>query len=776
MRINSYTLLGVLIINILNLLSFSLKAQTTVFAQLTGSPVNTTGWTLTGRAAVGNVTGTGNSEIILVPVTTQATGAIYYSTPINAVLCNKWAAEFDFRINDGNSADGLAFWYLDVPPTGFVPGIGLGIPANANGLKVCFDTYNNFANPPTTDMPKIQIRWGIGYSELSTQPTAVNAFGLLSFIRSPTYNRARVTYDNGNIKVYVNNTLYLSGFQVLTFPGYFGFSASVGALYDNHSIKNAVIYIDRPPAAAGPDKVICNNTTTQIGDTTIPNYVYNWSPASGLSSTSASNPQVTIVNNSTQPLIQQYIVNTGLTGSPACSSSDTVRVTVLPTPRETLTQTICEGDSFLGYYNTGMYTDTLTNALGCDSIRTLNLSVTPRSRSNLTQTICEGDSYLGYSVSGIYSDTLAAASGCDSVRTLTLTVTPRTYSTINTSVCEGEAFAGYTAGGTYIDTLVSTAGCDSIRTINLQIIPRVFTSVDTFVCAGQSFAGYSASGTYIDTLTGVNTCDSVRTLRLTVIPNPDPTFTASPSSGCPPLDVLFTNTSSQLSGVIYQWNFGDMGSSNSQLTASHTYPATGSYTVTLTGTNNNGCVGDATQSSVITVYPLPLAGFNTSPNPNTFGNPIISFTDASTGAASWQWTFGDGIGSSSQQNPVYSYANANTYEVMLVVSTENNCKDTAYDEVIIYPLDDIYIPNAFTPNGDGLNENFGVFGLGFRNVEMAVYNRYGNRIYFTNANQPRWDGTIRGKKCDMGTYAYVIRLTDSRGERRIYKGNVLLIR
>src|SRR5262249_10853320 len=155
-------------------------------------------------------------------------GAVFYNQPINLSLCNKWIAEFDFRMYDGTGADGIAFCFLDVPPVGFVNGGGLGIPSTANGLKVCFDTWNNCIpfDPNTVhqNMPKIEIRWGRGYDDNSNPnnlivgeclpgPTRDNSDGKISFIRSPDYSHAKITYDSGNIQVYVNDSLYLSGYQ-----------------------------------------------------------------------------------------------------------------------------------------------------------------------------------------------------------------------------------------------------------------------------------------------------------------------------------------------------------------------------------------------------------------------------------------------------------------------------------------------------------------------------------------------------------------------------------
>ena len=336
---------------------------------------------------------------------------------------------------------------------------------------------------------------------------------------------------------------------------------------------------------------------------------------------------------------------------------------------------------------------------------------------------------------------------------------------------------GYNSTGLYVDTLVNALGCDSIRTLDLSVVATLFTQIDTVICEGQSYYGYNTTGIYSDTLQSAAGCDSIRNLDLTVIPNPRPTFTLSPAFGCPPLTVQFTNTSSTLSGVNFTWDFGDQ-STGSGMTESHTYYIAGGYTISLTGTNANGCVGSASQTGTVNVYPLPAAGISSSPDPNTFGNPIISFSDNGMGASTWNWNFGDGAGISTISNPTYSYTAAGDYVVTLIVTTDKGCQDTTTKIITVYPLDGIYIPNAFSPNSDALNETFGIYGLGFSQVEMTIFNRYGQIVYHSTENQPRWNGTMNGngKKCNVGNYIYVISLTDSFGKKQVYKGNVLLIR
>ena len=332
------------------------RAQTYVFAQLNSSPVNTAGWTMTGSAAVTDVTGTGNSEVLLCPTVNYQSGAIFYNQPINLAVCNQWIAEFDFRIFDGTGADGIAFCFLDVPPTGFVVGGGLGIPATANGLKVCFDTYLN-CSATGAFVPKLELRWGNGYDECWPQPTTNNATGALSIIRSNAYCHAKIVYNNGSIQVFLNNTLFISGNQTFNFNGYLGFTASTGGSTDNHSIKNVVIYTNMPPSEAGASQTVCNGQTIQLGTTPDANNTYSWTPGTNLSSTNIANPSLAAINTTTAPITTKYFVNTAFANSTGCASVDSVTITVLPSATVSIaaaSTSICTG-------SVANFTATVTN-------------------------------------------------------------------------------------------------------------------------------------------------------------------------------------------------------------------------------------------------------------------------------------------------------------------------------------------------------------------------------------------------------------------------------
>ncbi len=221
-------------------------AQNFIFAQLQGQPtMSTAGWSLNGGAYVGDTNGDADpffNELILVNPINSTSGSIFFNQQVNLNFCTRWTATFDFRIFDGNAADGLAFCFIDVPPAGFVVGGGVGIPATANGLKIVFDTYDNGCGAN----PEIQIYSGPGYDECIPGIVKVNnTGGNLNFIRSNAYNTAIVQYDNGYIDVTVNGTTYLSAvYAPVTFAGYLGFTSGTGAQNDRHSLRNVTIYTD----------------------------------------------------------------------------------------------------------------------------------------------------------------------------------------------------------------------------------------------------------------------------------------------------------------------------------------------------------------------------------------------------------------------------------------------------------------------------------------------------------------------------------------------------
>ena len=224
-----------------------------------------------------------------------------------------------------------------------------------------------------------------------------------------------------------------------------------------------------------------------------------------------------------------------------------------------------------------------------------------------------------------------------------------------------------------------TSGCATL-TVNFSDL-STGTGIDgwswTFGDGGTSTAqnpsyGYDTPGTYTVTLTvssssqGCND-DATKVDYITVDGPPTADFSGSPISGTEPLTVNFTDLS--IDATSWSWDFGDgVGTSNEQ-NPGYTYNSDGTYTVTLTATNACGSDQEI-KVDYITVYPCiaPTADFSASP---TSGDaPLnVDFTDLSTGNPdTWNWDFGNGVGTSSQQNPSYTYDNAGTYTVTLTAS------------------------------------------------------------------------------------------------------------
>ncbi|HFA47908.1 MAG TPA: hypothetical protein ENJ95_02680 [Bacteroidetes bacterium] len=195
-----------------------------------------------------------------------------------------------------------------------------------------------------------------------------------------------------------------------------------------------------------------------------------------------------------------------------------------------LTQT--QKDALAAFLRTLTGADVYTNEKWSDpfdedgSLTVLPLCATDILTS-VNATICEGEIFAGYAQSGIYEDTFTGEGGCDSIRTLTLTVLPNAETTIEAVICEGDNFAGFELPGVYTETFQSATGCDSTRILMLEVLPVPVTFAEAEICAGQEYEGYSETGVYADTFTGSNGCDSIRMLELTVLPEDDPACTVS---------------------------------------------------------------------------------------------------------------------------------------------------------------------------------------------------------------------------------------------------------
>ena len=225
------------------------------------------------------------------------------------------------------------------------------------------------------------------------------------------------------------------------------------------------------------------------------------------------------------------------------------------------------------------------------------------------------------------------------------------------------------------------------------------------------------------------------------------------------------------SGVSYSWaptnNIGDPNADTAK------FMGIGNYTYTLTVTSVPlGCV--ATDALSIHSYPpVTLAGVTASQSiPNGTSIQLNAI-----GATYYTWTPDNGtLDNTNINNPVATPVDSVTTYVVHGMSLYG-CLDSA--EVTIH-LDydgDVFIPMAFSPNNDGLNDNFRLSNMKHHTlVEMRVFDRWGKEVFHTNSAEKGWDGSLNGTPQDIGVYNYQVIVANPDGQQKTISGNVTLIR
>jgi gliding motility-associated-like protein len=301
------------------------------------------------------------------------------------------------------------------------------------------------------------------------------------------------------------------------------------------------------------------------------------------------------------------------------------------------------------------------------------------------------------------------------------------------------------------------------------------TSSDEFEPTHQ----YGTLGTVTAQLMAVSDsgCVGTGTTDLEVYPHPQTNFSFSDYEGCIPMAVSFTNESTinpNYSIGSYLWDFGN-GVTSTEMSPSHTYVTSGNFDVSLiTTTAVGGCADTLAIADLMHIFLTPTASFHYSPTNATMLDPRIHFTNTSIDAANYEWDFGDG-NTSTIANPMNGYPAEGDY-IITLVALNGICTSTTSQEVHIDPETFVYIPNSFTPNGDGLNDYFIPKGIGIEKFSMTIYNRWGEELFYTNTLDEPWRGWYKGAELPNDTYVYQIDIIDVLGEPKTYRGGVTLVR
>lgn len=344
---------------------------------------------------------------------------------------------------------------------------------------------------------------------------------------------------------------------------------------------------------------------------------------------------------------------------------------------------------------------------------------------------------------------------------------------------------------------------------NTQICPEASITLDVTGTGGSSpyTFTWSENGTTIGTGTSMlvdpvltNTqycvelseaCGSPTDQECTVIyfPTPiEPSAAPIEAVKCVPTMFEFLNTSTNPGEIATTfWEFSDNPThtaveiGNDSTSFYYNYP--GEYDIILTTTSIFGCVYTDTMKSLITVLPSPTADFSFSSNPATIFETLITMQDKSSfNTVDWQWFSPySNPTTSSYTNPTFQFPEGvvGTYPVTLVVTTEFGCTDTTV--LYVNVIEDIlfYAPNAFTPDGDEVNQtwNISVAGIDVYDFELFVFNRWGEVVWESHDPSVGWDGTYMGKIIQAGTYQWkAVVKSNYKDDRKVFTGSVSILK
>ena len=496
-------------------------------------------------------------------------------------------------------------------------------------------------------------------------------------------------------------------------------------------------------------------------------------------------------------------------GANGCDSTVNVSVNILPDAFENINQQLCTTDfievnGVIYDIDNPVGTEIFTNAAfnGCDSTVNINLSFYNEASSDLVFDICSdesvdynGTTYDATNINGVEILTGASYLGCDSTVNIAVNILPDATNLIDDFLCEDESilvngivYDINNPFGTETLTDASFTGCDSIITIDLSFYPTAIGTVNEELPAGGSIivngTVYDESNTVGQEIlenASVNGCDSIVNISITFIPEMN-LITSTVAPLCP----------GDSTGKIIIEDVEDASLPvTAVITGPGLYTATeiiyfvplelsglesGDYTFNLIDAQGN------TSSFIVTVDPAPNFFIDAGDDltvelgQNAF---IELFSNQDLNSINWSpSTFLDCTDCPSViVNPEQNI----TYQI--TATSEDGCDANTSVSITVQNIKKIFVPNLFSPNNDGINDNFFVYaGSSVKQIEvMEIYDRWGNQVFIRNNFPPNdyafgWDGKFLGKDMDNGVYAYYFVVEYLDGTKEIIKGEVSIVR
>ncbi len=526
------------------------------------------------------------------------------------------------------------------------------------------------------------------------------------------------------------------------------------------------------------NKIICTGSSITVGNqifNTTGNYSVTLTSAQRCDSivnlnllvtdTIIANITASICEGERYPVGNQVFTSTGnytvyLTAAAGCDSAVYLSLTVKNIARVTIDKIICDNDSVVVgnqvFKDEGTYTVTLTSSQQCDSIVTLNLTVNPTKSSDVVSIICEGDSVaIGtqlFKETGVYTIPLQTTLGCDSIVTLHLTVNPVKRTHLSEGICEGGSFSFnnqiLTEPGDYTQTLSTVLDCDSIITLTLIVHPKVTVNIFREICEGDSVVvgtqSFKETGDFTVKLLTSFSCDSIVNLSLVVHP---PKTTQLENTICRGDSVVIGNQS---------------------------FKEDGTYSVKLTSTK--GC--DSTVLLTLHVNNTPVINA-TADKSIVLPGEDVQLDVTATGSYAYNWTPAAIVSNPLISNPTAT-VNTPTWFVVKASDVVTECQtiDSVFVDIEILPCvkENIFIPNAFSPNGDGINDIFLPRSTILLSMQLQVYDRWGNKVFESTDSSVGWDGTYKGQPAQPDAYGYHFSGSCTDGGNITLKGNITLLR
>lgn len=304
------------------------------------------------------------------------------------------------------------------------------------------------------------------------------------------------------------------------------------------------------------------------------------------------------------------------------------------------------------------------------------------------------------------------------------------------------------------------------------------TSQESFYVVPTENTTYSVSATN-DCNQTINAFVEIGLIKMPII-----NILPGKATRCGPQSVEFKNNSIPPVGTEYEytWIFENKVVSTA-MEPNYTFKQTGTFPIVLK-INDRGCVVTDTAQVKISISDPPIAQFSYSPEEIKELNPTVYFYNKSFDANYYKWYFTAQESDSSEvENPYYQYADTGIFKVKLIaykIVGDSTCRDTIVKELRINPEITLFVPSAFTPNGDNFNGLFFAKGINLKEIYMEVYDRWGAKVYETPDRtdlKAGWDGTYKGQPAKQDVYIYRIVIKDYKGkEYAPFIGNVTLLR